>query len=254
MKRLFSVKVFKILIVLFFNLTGKSLIAQTEVDEVLQFLKLNPAPEGTFGILEEALINPDKVLYLHLAGRGLKEFPVEILKFKNLIRLNLANNNITEIPSWIVKLTNLQKLEVRSNKLKNLPESVFYLPSLKELDLWGNQINAFPHLSINKTIVLEDINLSMNKFNDLPESILRLIHLRRLRLENNLFTRIPSVVFKMTKLEYLYLLHNRIYEFNIGSAIVSNLKGIDLAMNPISYKKVEELKKLLPNCIISTEL
>lgn len=254
MEKAFNIKVLKIIILFILSIISKSLYAQRDVEEVKRFLEANPFPEGTFLNLKEALVKPDKVLYLSLLGKGLNEFPVEILKFKNLIELELNNNNIEEIPLWIKKLTNLQKLEVRSNKLTSIPEDVFFLPFLKELDLWGNQITSFPLLSENKSIPLENLNLSMNMFNELSESILRLNHLKKLRLENNQFIKIPSIVFKMNQLQYLYLLHNRIYDFDISSPVVSKLKGIDLALNPISNKRVEDLKKILPDCEISTEL
>lgn len=243
----------KFLIILITLISVQSLYAQTEEDDLKEFSKRFPTPKGSYTNMKEALANPEKVLYLTLGMRGFDKFPIEILKFKNLIDLDLYNNNITEIPTWIIKLTKLKKLSVRSNKLKTIPESVFYLPSLTELDLWGNQINTFPILTSEKLPVLEDINLSMNDFYDFPTGVEKLVRLKKLRLENNKLSRVSDVVFKMQSLEYIYLFHNNIFKIDLKLPVATKLKGVFLDSNPINEAELMRLRKLVPNCDISME-
>jgi Leucine-rich repeat (LRR) protein len=212
------------------------------------FLKSNLTPEGTYYSIEKAKIHPEKVRHLILIG--IKIFPVEILEFKNLIELDLTNNSIEQIPSWVQKLTNLQILILRGNKLNEVSEFVFYLPSLKELDLWGNSISTF---SIDHPITetrLEYLNLSMNKFTDLPKAVIKLTHLKKILLDNNQLTKIPSEIFEMKDLEYAYLYHNNISDFEAPQSIKNHLKTIDLTNNPINESKIKKLKELLPDCEI----
>lgn len=247
---------YKILTIIVFILLNHQLYAQRDIKDIKEFLRDNPSPKGSFFSIKEGLKSPEKVLYLSLIGVGLKTISPEILKFKNLIELDFSYNSLEEIPSWITKLTTLKKLSIRSNILKKFPASIFSLPSLIELDLWGNEINTFPNdLTITNTTLLE-LNLSHNNLNKIPDELIKLTSLKALKLEGNTIKYIPEFLFKMKNLERIYFLKNNISDFKIDTIINDKIRMIDLAFNPVatSTNKLNQLKKVLPNCEIWTDL
>src|ERR1035437_2244363 len=74
--------------------------------------------------LSKALRNSDKVYKLNLSNKGLTEFPVEILKLKELRYLILDSNQITNIPSQINDLQKLKYLSLSNNTIQELPSSL----------------------------------------------------------------------------------------------------------------------------------
>lgn len=68
--------------------------------------------ERVYKKLSEASKEPNKVVILKLVGKRLKEFPVELKKFKNLEKLDVQLNSIQTIPSWISKLKKLKELNL----------------------------------------------------------------------------------------------------------------------------------------------
>ena len=57
--------------------------------------------------LESALANPDDVYILKLPKIKAKEFPTEILQFKNLNVLDLSKNKLSELPDTLALLQQL---------------------------------------------------------------------------------------------------------------------------------------------------
>jgi len=73
----------------------------------------------TFYDLQKAKLKPESVVELDLADTKLKEFPEEILRFKNLKFLTLSNNDISEIPNEINKLQFLIGINLSNNPISD---------------------------------------------------------------------------------------------------------------------------------------
>lgn len=94
--------------------------------------------------LEDARKNPDKVYKLDLSDNKLREFPIEVLMFKNLQVLNLSDNHIKSIPPEIKIFKNLQELNLYHNRIKFLPAEIGDLANLHTLLLANNNLYKFP--------------------------------------------------------------------------------------------------------------
>ena len=119
----------KKLIFLFFLITFSS-HAQ---DALLDSVALSIYEE--YDNLDSARKHPDDVVKLVLRKKKLKDFPSQILKFKNLQYLDLSKNEISRIPYSFGDLENLEIADLWSNNLDSFPETLKKLPKLKMMDL-----------------------------------------------------------------------------------------------------------------------
>lgn len=127
-----------LLILLSILLISSNFFAQTEVK--LDSLRFTAS---WFNDLDEARANPDKVLYLDLSLQKIKDFPREILSFKNLKRLYLPYNYWPSIPEEINALSKLEVLDLSGNYyLNRLPNNLKELTLLKELIIKDHRLNA----------------------------------------------------------------------------------------------------------------
>lgn len=121
-----------------------------------------------FTDIKEALQQPDDVYRLKLKKKKLRQFPMDIFKFKNLNELdlshnqlvkvpaeistleylqyvNLSKNKLTALPAEIGKLVNLRELVLNNNKLQSLPPEMGQLYALRVLDIWGTEVDVLPY-------------------------------------------------------------------------------------------------------------
>jgi Leucine-rich repeat (LRR) protein len=145
---------------------------------------------GSFTSLSDAVnADPLTVIKLDLTKKKLREFPQEVLKFKNLQQLNLSNNklksipenisdlqhltyldisknSITSLPQNIGKFNKLNSFKMSQNKISELPQSFFYLTSLEIIDFYSNPLSFEPTLfkKISKNIKFIDVrNTALNE-------------------------------------------------------------------------------------------
>ena len=97
-----------------------------------------------FTSIEEAIVNPERVIKLNLSEKNLTEIPPEVFLFSNIQVLDLWNNSLTEIPEDISQLTNLQYLSLNENKITKLPSSIGELKNLLMLNLGQNLLESLP--------------------------------------------------------------------------------------------------------------
>jgi len=140
-------------------------------------LSINLDTCKVFKSIEEASKTPDEVVILDLSKQGLKSFPLEILKFQNLVSLKLAKNKLSEIPIEISTLSRLEILTLGKNQFTVFPVSVTNLINLKKLYIDQNEITAIP-FDINKLQNLEVLDMWSNDLYVVPESISELKKLR----------------------------------------------------------------------------
>lgn len=86
-----------------------------------------------------------------LDGRGITEFPPNLLKMTTLRELHIANNSIERIPLEISNLTELTDLNISNNRLLTLPPSMGFLTNLKNLKLTGNSFQTPPPEILSKS-------------------------------------------------------------------------------------------------------
>lgn len=142
---------------------------------------------------------------LCLCGNRLRLLPRIIGKMTALRDLYLTSNKLTQLPREIGCLTALSELFVGYNKLTALPDEVCNLTALRVLSLNSNPLIAVPQ-QISCMTNLADLWLEGIKMSSLPGQILeRLSYLSTLGIKYNSLTRLPSVMFKLPRLERLYV-------------------------------------------------
>ncbi len=169
------------LLVVFIACTVFTVVAQQDtVPEIKERLYTN---------LNVALkAHPDSVTRLKLVRKRLKNFPVEILQFKNLRELDISNNRIRKIPAEISKLKKLEKLDVSKNKIVELPTTIGELEKLWELKANRNRLQLLPS-EIGKLVNMQTLDLWDNDLETLPESLKNLQNLKVLELRGILFNQ-----------------------------------------------------------------
>ncbi|HLB66801.1 MAG TPA: leucine-rich repeat domain-containing protein [Candidatus Saccharimonadales bacterium] len=96
------------------------------------------------------------------SGKGLSEFPKDVLKDKKITVLDLSDNNLTgAIPAEIHDLANLVRLDLSDNQMTGIPAEVGQLRKLKVLDYSNNQITGLP-MELGNLTQLEVLDLSGN--------------------------------------------------------------------------------------------
>ena len=152
--------------------------------------------------LKEALpVNPTEVYELQFK-KGVKEFPRQILDFKNLESLTFYGNlegdaqrlpseigqlkklhtlhfygatNIIELPESMQELQNIENFSFRGD-LKTIPSFIQQWTKLKELDLSGNQLTTLPDW-IGEMPMLKRLSIKYNPFKSLPASLINITNL-----------------------------------------------------------------------------
>ena len=137
--------------------------------------------------LEDAMANKDQVICLDLTKSRLKDFPIEVLEFKNLEVLLLNRNKITMIPQSISQLQSLRVLAIYRNRIEDM-SPLCNLPNLEQLDISDNFIEAIPD-DINKLKSLKKLYLGMNVIGHFPATLGMLENLEYLDLTENEMNR-----------------------------------------------------------------
>jgi small GTP-binding protein len=179
---------------------------------------------------------------LNVSFNELEDLAPEIHQLNQLVELDLFNNLLKFLPEAITELSNLSELLLEGNFLTDLPEGFRKLLNLKKLYLTGNIFTYFPHEITN----LSNLEiLALNQFQDtisVPFSFIR----RRTGLswkekQNNLLAQgnqiisIPEEIYKLSKLEALYLKDNKLKELPFGITALEKLKSLNLEGNPLPF-------------------
>ena len=196
---------------------------------------------------EKAFQDPENVKELSfvLEEDRLTEIPSDIDKFKNLKKLTLEYNHIQSLPESIGNLKNLTHLKLTNLRLKELPESIGKLSGLTTLILSETGVSEIPgsigNLTNIDTLIIQGtkireipneignlkklkvLNLLWTKVNYLPESIGNCVELERLELKDNELIDLPASLSKLKHLNYLNLIRNFPFSFEVEKRIRSSV-------------------------------
>lgn len=177
----------KNIIVFIFILTPVLFFAQT-----IEKKKIDTA--YIYKSIEDALVHPNQVFHLKLKRKKLKEFPLDILKLKNLVTLDLTKNKISSIPYKIKELkhlktlklnknkftvfpkaiclvTSIERLEINNNSIVEIPKEIEKLKNLIYLDMWSNELAIFPK-ELSKLYKLKTFDLRVIQLSDKEQKAL----------------------------------------------------------------------------------
>ncbi|KAL5016231.1 hypothetical protein ScPMuIL_005820 [Solemya velum] len=162
---------------------------------------------------------------LDYSGRQAIDIPEDVLQVAvkgEVTSVNLSKNNITSFPVSLVQLTE----------------------TLKELMLGRNKLTVL-HSDIGKFGRLTMLDLRNNALSDLPCEVADLQELREIVLSCNRFMQLPTVLYKLKKLEILFASDNKIEVIDAdGLCQLPVLGTLDLQNNSINQVPPE-----LGNCL-----
>lgn len=171
------------LFIVFFLFIGAITHAQSEL---LDSASLANVKEYTD--LAIALNHKDSVIKLVLRKKKFKEFPKEILQFKNLQYLDISKNTIRFLPDSITTLKNLQVFICSRTELDSLPQNFGDLVNLKHINCNQNELTILPY-SFGNLTKLEYADFWDNNMDQFHGSMANLTSLKRLDLRNILISK-----------------------------------------------------------------
>lgn len=86
-----------------------------------------------------------KELFIHTEINYSKDLPKEIGDLKTLRKLRILNYPFKEFPLWVLKLKNLEELLIRGNELEKFPEEIRKLSKLKTLRIENCELKEVPN-------------------------------------------------------------------------------------------------------------
>lgn len=216
------------------------------------------APFKTFSKLK-------RLVWLDLSSNRIQHIGSNTLP-KTVVTLDLSRNLLTSFPTLMLEhLKDLRILSLRDNLLVNLSGITFqaFKTHLEKIDLSQNAIDELPAHLFNHTTRIKAINFDKNFISFVPSNAfhnMNTVHLvlsfncieaiaadafatleeslEYLDLERNLLTAIPSAIYNLNKLRYLYFTSNSISSVE---ALPSTLKVLSLSSNNFSRIPIEVL-------------
>ena len=231
---------FIVFFIAFSFLTITASIGQSNVEN-----EVNITEKPVYYSLSKALRNAENVYKLDLSKKKLKEFPIEILKLKELRYLILDSNQVTSIPSQINELKKLEYLSLSHNNIQNLPSSLGELTELRFLYLDYNKISVLP-VKFFLLVKLKVLFINNNTLIEIPPEIKVFRELKRLVASNNQFENIPDEIGHLYNLENVTFSNNHIKSLPEHFYELSNLKFLYLSDNDLKKidSRINKLKKL----------
>jgi Leucine-rich repeat (LRR) protein len=148
-----------------------------------------------FTSIDQAKLDPDKVIKLVLSKKKLTEIPEEIRQFKNLQYLDLSRNKLKKLPSWIGELHSLQTLVLSHNDIDTLPPQIGMLSNLKWFIMSRDPLDAIPD-AFGDLTNLRYLDMWGDNIGYYPASLSKLVHLRFLDLRDMLINQEEQSVLK----------------------------------------------------------
>lgn len=201
---------------------------------------------------------PDNITEINLTDFGLREFPSQLKRFRNLKNINLKDNYIgsaTVDKRDFPKLVSIsfQNNLLRDDSLKftggckptslNLTDNHFTrIPKthrkVRYLHLANSTISEVTKKDIRRIRKVQILNLYANTLTEISPKITRLRKLRELDLYRNQLSALPANIARMKKLETLAVSYNTLEELPAGIRSMSSLKTL--------YSHHNKLKTLPP--------
>jgi Leucine-rich repeat (LRR) protein len=185
----------------------------------------------------------DTVSTISLADFGLRHFPVQLKRFRNLKNIDLKNNfidyaeidkrdfpklkvisfqqNLLRDKHLIVKgRLKIETLNLNNNHFSEIPKTN---KRIKHLFLANNSINEVSKADIRKVKKVESLNLYANKVTSISPRIYKIKKLKEIDLYRNNLNHIPEKITRLKNLESLALSHNNLTNL---PTTVSNIKSL----------------------------
>lgn len=246
----------------------KKLPATVSLFPTLEGIQIHNIPE-----FEELPDNLDKasLYYIMVMNTGLKAFPKNFEKMKNLRSLTIINSKLTELPARLAELPEVRDVEISGNeiaefpaevaekwqkvvalrmnntKLTSLPENIFGMKKVSTFDFCDNpRLSTLPRYRGEKTY-MGALFLDNCNFTSIPE--IANTRMRTLSLANNKITSVSQEVLNGLSDQLLTLIldGNKITSFpQMKSSSLTELR-----LNDCGLTTVPDLSELPELCVLS---
>ena len=205
-----------------------------------------------------------KLRSLTLFSQGILDLPPELAVCDSLTTLMISYSPLDDRQFRVItSMKQLKVLGMQNCFLKTLPDAFSQL-DLEELHLdhvresersYRNEFTAFPQ-AIFSMKNLRTLGLDDNRITHIPDEIRSLKKLQRLRMWNNRLSEIPEVIGELDELQQLDVsmiyAPDSAHALRISDAIgkLNKLTYFNIEKQGISRKRLEELRKLLPQCTV----
>lgn len=218
------------------RLEGRELVSfQSGWNDLTKF----PAELFDHASLEDISFIADEIQFL----------PDRFDELPRLKDLSIAGGSVSILPPSIYRLKHLQRLWFPNHRIQTIPDSLAGLVSLSTLCLTGNPIRTLP-ASIGNLDSLMILDLGGTRLESIPTSMSGLTRLRHLYL-NGIpsldFERTIEVLLPLESLEELYLHENGLRSIPSRLEQFTQLRKLNLQLNPLTKSSVDSLRKLMPN-------
>ena len=152
---------------------------------------------------------------LYLENTGVKEFPKEFGKMRNIYSLTVVNCPITKIPESIGEISTMNSLHIENADITEVPyDLVEKLDKYRMFNLKNTKITSLPDNFFTALKIVSTVDLSGNKgLSVLPSQINQgQNNLRGLNLSDCSFTSIPEIT-KVAKITHLTMNNNELTSF-----------------------------------------
>lgn len=192
-------------------------------------------PERVLYTLKQARgKDPMEVYELGIKGHQFKEFPAEVLDYKNLERLVFYIGNkceFTQLPDAFFDLHNLHTLHFHDSVgLSRFSEAFTQLDKLEQLSIHSRALTTIP-VSLCELSNLRKLDLSDCQLKTLPAGIGDMPNLQYLNIQGNDFAELPD---SLNNIPYLEVDHNHKKLFMDAGYQSANPNPIDQSLYDLS--------------------
>lgn len=227
----------KVLADLGYDTNNDGKISKEEVQAITGELDLSNQNLTDVSILKDL---SDKVTTIDLSGNNLKELPEGLLdNATNLVNFYIESNYISKIPKNFFKNNKqLDWISFAGNSITEVgANEVSGLENLKLLDFSSNDIKKVDENALKGLTKLEQLTFGENVLTSLPDHVFEPVEncLESLSLYSNGFTKIPSGIAKLVKLNSLAMFDNELRDISdFDFSHLTKLDELDLQYNVIN--------------------
>jgi Leucine-rich repeat (LRR) protein len=168
--------------------------------------------------------------YLSFRYSNLNKIPSALTSFKNLKILDLEGNKITSLSNKLKRIESLEELSLGLSSNLNLKKAfkvISQTPHLSFLHFDNTQIAEWP-ADLSQVKNIQSLSLKNDHLLTLPSGISTLPNLKVLDVSGNDFKYLPQELFRLNKLEELYLTNDFNLDTKQSATILNQLPQLKI--------------------------
>ena len=231
------------------NLQGQNIYYLPDAVSKLNLHQIN-LTGNNFTAIPNQVYSISNLEILLIGHNPIDSLTTEVYKLNKLKDLYLNTTNIKTINIDLSKLDSLNHLDLSENELDKLPDQVKNIPNLKWLSLENNKFTNLSFID-SRLSNIETLYIQSNKITIISSGTDHLRNLKELLIFDNNIDSIPDQIAYLTKLEKLEIWDNPIRYISPKIKLLTSLREMRIDDDNLTNTDKDNLKKWLPNCIVS---